>query len=512
MSLILLLSLGLAAQDPLAVLTVDSASPYSNYGESVAIDGSWAMVGAPDDYLTANYMGSVYVFEKTAQGWIERQKLTASNPQGFDTFGHTIEIHGEVAAIGAPGPLGIGPGSVYVFRYDGQSWQEEAVLSQTTGWGDDWFGYSLDMDADRILVGSMWSRQPGLNFGGPNHAGAAWVFHWNGNQWVFEQELGASDMAGGDLFGSGVALNGDTLMVGAREEGDESGTNPIYGMGAVYVFERVGGTWVEQQKLRASDFSDFAWFGFDVAAQGDWMVVGSPGKTGGGWHGAGVSYLFRKTAGQWNEYLKIESAMDGTTGNFGRSVDMDGNLVVVAADGKDYLGNSYGAVFPFRWNGSGWDEEPAIAPLGLGPWDLFARNLDLDGQDLIAGAYLENLPPPLSPGAGFLYDVSPQFHLMLNPLPLDVQEDAKFILRHGIPQAPAWLAYSLQGLGTTPVPPLGVSLDLANAQALDVMKITDAQGGAHWDLVVPANAVGASVWFQGLQNGQVSNPIYSEIR
>lgn len=506
------LLLSLITQAPEAILTVDDASFYSNYGESVAIAGNWAFVGAPDDAIGgSNYVGSVYAFEKTAEGWQERQKLIASDGQLHHTFGHSLAADGELLVVGAPDVLGGTTGAVYVFRFDGQAWIEEQKVQASTGGGKDWFGWSVDLQGNRLAVGSMWSHQQGLG-GGTNHAGAAWVFADNGSTWELEQELNASDMDTYDLYGASIALDGNTLVVGARGEGDTIGFEIIGYIGAAYVYELQGSFWQETQKLRANDFEEHAWFGESVAVDGSWMFVGSPGKTGGGIYGLGVAYAFVKSGGSWIEAAKLESAMPGYTQTFGHAIALEGDLALIASGGYDFLDNHQGAVHVFRREGQDWLAEPAINPGNLGPWDLFARDVDLEGSTMITGAYLESMPFQLTPGAGYVYDVAPRFHLMAQPLPLDVGEDAKLALRYATPNALSWLAYSLSGPGSTRVPQLGVTLDLANPQQLADPLRTDGTGYVKWEMPVPQRAQGQTVWLQGLQDGQVTNLLRSTIQ
>ncbi len=507
------LALSSATQPPTALLTVEDAAPFSNYGASVAVSGDWAFVGAPDDAIGgSNYVGSVHAFERTAQGWQKRQKLIAPDGVLFNTFGHALAVDGDRLAVGAPDPLGDGIGAVYLFRRNGTVWEQEQKLQATTGWGNDWFGWSLDLQGERLVVGSMWSTQPGIGWGGNNTAGAAWVFNHQGGTWELEQQLSASDKDSYDLFGSAVAIDGNTIAVGARGEGDPVGFDVRAYIGAVYTFALEGGTWNETQKLRAADFEENAWFGESVALQLPWLLVGSPGKTGGGTHGLGVAYTFLDSGGTWQQTAKLESAHPGTSLTFGQALALDGDLAVIASSGYDLLGNHQGAVHPFRRSGSTWIAEPPLNPGDLGNWDLFGQGVDLDGTTLITGAYLESLPGSLAPGGGYLYDLAPRFHLMAKPLPLTVGEDGKLVLRFATPNAPAWIAYSLTGLGSTPAPPLGVTLDLANARALFPAAQTDAGGFVQWEMPVPAGARGENVWLQGVQAGQTTNVILSPIQ
>ena len=498
-------------QEPEAVLLTDLASPYSNFGETVATEGEWTFVGAPDDYRAANYEGAVFVYRRTAQGWAYHQRLVSSQPAGFETFGHDIAIKDGILVIGAPGPLGTDTGSAYVFRFDGQNWVEEQVLSQSTGWGDDWFGWSVDVDGDRIAVGAMWARQTVFNT--PNHAGAAYVYVFDGQSWVLQQSLVSSDQESYDNFGSAVALSGDRLMVGARGEGNYAGFGgqSEYAIGAAYVFDFNGSSWVEQQKLRASSPEEQSFFGGAADVDGDTILVGSFGRNGGISHGAGAAYFFERQGGQFVEVLETKGMMPGFTHKLGRNVALEGDFAVIASGGEDLLGNPQGALHPYRRLQGVWEPEPLIQVGNLGTWDLFALDVSIDGTQVATGAYLESLPSSLSPGAGFVYQLPTRFHLIIGPLPIDSQEDVKLRLRHGTPQSPAFLAYSLAGWGSTQVPPLGVVLDIRAARQLGPMRMTDASGEAKWDLAVPPTAQGLTVWIQGLQAAQTSNVIRSVI-
>lgn len=508
LSLTLLLS-PLLAQEPEAVLLTQQASSYSSFGETVAVQGDWAFVGAPDDYRATNYEGSVIVYHRTAQGWVEHQQLISSQPATFDSFGHDLAIDGDVLAVGAPGPLGNQVGAVHVFRFNGQDWVEEQILSQSTGWGNDWFGWAVDVDGDRIAVGAMWARQSGS--GSLDHPGAAYVYEFDGQSWNLQQSLQSSDQESYDQFGSAVAIQGDRLVIGARAEGDYGGGVNLYAIGAAYVFDYTGSTWTETQKLRAGDAEEQSYFGGAVDLDGDTILVGSFGRNGGISHGLGAAYFFERQGGGFVEVFETKGMMPGYTHKLGRNVALEGDFAIIASGGQDLLGNPQGAVHPYRRLQGVWEPEPLIQVQGLGVWDGFALDVDLDGSRAITGAYLENLGGQYSDGAGFIYDLTPRFHLIGAPLPVDSQEDAKFTVRHGTPQTPTFLAFSLAGLGSTPVPPLGVALDIAAAKQLGPTRVTNGAGETKWDLIVPPSAQGLVVWLQAVQQGQTTNVIRTEI-
>ncbi len=511
--LLALLALVAPAQTADAVLTTPDAAPYSNFAESVALSGNWAFVGAPDDQIGGiNYIGSVLVYENTAGGWVQRQKLTASDGILHNVFGHALAADGNRLVVGAPDPLGDTIGAAYVFEYDGAQWVETQKLQQGTGWGDDWFGWSVDIDGDRIAVGAMYSHYPGLSWSRA-HAGSAWVFDHDGAQWNLSQEISASDKDYYDLFGAAIALDGDRLLVGARGEGDDIGGGVVDAyMGAAYVYDLIGATWTESQKLTAPIREELTWFGNALDLNGNHMLIGCQGKNGGSIYGTGEVYAFRLVGGAWTLTATLQSPKRSSTENYGLAIAMENDFAVIASRGDDFLGNSTGAVHPWRRSGNTWFPEPAINPGGLGYWDMFGRDVDLDGSTMITGAYLESLPNHLAPGAAFLYDLSPRFHLIVPQLPLEIAEDAKWEIRSATPNSFAWLAYSLAGLGSTYIPQLNVTLDLANPQQLAHAQQTDGSGYAKWEMALPPAAQGLTVWFQAVQAGQATNLILTTIQ
>ena len=393
----LLLAVSATAETQVAELTVDTTSFFADFGKAVAIDGNVTLVAAPDDAVPDNYTGSVYVFRDTGAGWLEEAKLTASDGQLHDRFGWALDLEGNVAVIGAPAPLGSTEGAAYVFRHDGTSWVEEARLIAP---GTAWFGFSVRSPRRPDRRGRHVDESPG---GGSDHRGDAWVFRHDGSTWVIEQQLFASDGVYSDHFGSAVAIDQDKILVGARGEGDESAE--LYGIGAVYAFEWDGVSWNEVQKFRASDQADQAFFGWAIAMHQGYAVVGSPGKKAEGVWSAGAGYIVRDTGASWVEDKKVRSHMPGVDYDFGHSVAIENDLILIADYGRDASGSPGGAIHPFRHDGVSWEAEPAFQAAGLGPYDVFGYDVDLSGGIAAVGAYIERDTPPPSSGAGFLFDV-----------------------------------------------------------------------------------------------------------
>jgi hypothetical protein len=197
------------------------------FGFSVALFGDTAVVGAVRDDENGLHSGSAYVFRYDGSDWVEDTKLMPSDGEYSDSFGFSVAVSGDTAVVGAPGDddNGSNSGSAYVFRYDGRNWVEEAKLTSSDGAASDFFGHSVAVSGDRSMVGASRDDDNGTK------SGSVYVFRYNGSNWVEEAKLTASDGAAEDKFGCSLAVSGDTAVVGADHDNDNGSDS-----GSVYVF------------------------------------------------------------------------------------------------------------------------------------------------------------------------------------------------------------------------------------------------------------------------------------
>jgi lysophospholipase L1-like esterase len=269
-----------------AKLTASDAAADDRFGYVVAVSGDTAVVGAFRDDDNGTDSGSAYVFRYDGSSWIEEQKLLASDGNIGDSFGSWVAISGDTIVVGAYLGYDGGnrPGSAYVFRYDGSSWVEESKLAASDGEADDWFGVSVAVSGDTAVVGASGGDDNGTD------SGSAYVFHYDGSSWIEQPKLTASDGAALDGFGLRVAVSGDTAVVGASGD-DDNGENS----GSAYVFRYDGSSWIEQPKLTASDGAALDGFGTGVAVSGDTAVVGAFFDDDNGTN-SGSAYVFHGVA------------------------------------------------------------------------------------------------------------------------------------------------------------------------------------------------------------------------
>ena len=165
------------------------------------------------------------------------------------------------------GAAGVDQGSAYVFVRSGGVWSQQQKLLASDAAAGDLFGVSVAISGETVVVGAPFDDgAAGFD------QGSAYVFVRSGGVWSQQQKLEASDAAAGDMFGSSVAISGETVVVGAPLDDGAAGTD----QGSAYVFVRSGGVWSQQQKLEASDAAAVDCFGFSVAISGETVVVGAP--------------------------------------------------------------------------------------------------------------------------------------------------------------------------------------------------------------------------------------------
>jgi hypothetical protein len=290
-----------------AYLKASNTGSNDLFGGSVAICGDTVVVGAPYESskalgFTPTQAGAAYVFVRSGGVWSQQAYLKASNTAAGDSFGGSVAIAGDTVVVGAPGEgsnatgvngdqsnKGAGDsGAAYVFVRSGGVWSQQAYLKASNTDANDFFGESVAISGDTVVVGASFesSNATGVNGNQTNNsaplAGAAYVFVSSGGVWSQQAYLKASNTEEVDQFGVSVAISGDTVVVGAIYEasnatgvnGNQS-DNSDRGAGAAYVFVRSGGVWSQQAYLKASNTDAYDYFGVSVAISDDTVVVGA---------------------------------------------------------------------------------------------------------------------------------------------------------------------------------------------------------------------------------------------
>jgi len=354
----------------------DGPKDAARFGESLSMSGDIIVVGASGDDEAGSAAGAVYVYRFDGSAWVEEQKLTASDASPGDVFGRAVSVNadGDLIVVGATGTddMGNGSGAAYVFRFNGSMWEEQQKLTAVDGAADDGFGVSVSIGGNVLLVGASGDDDAG------DFSGSAYAFRFNGSAWVEEQKLTPIDAAALDEFGRSVSVDGEVALVGA-DRNDDMGVDS----GSVYVFRYDGVSWVEEQKLTASDGSPVDNFGRSVSLSGDVAIVGAWGDDDMGSE-SGAAYVFRFDGSLWEEQQKL-TASDGHAGEaFGVSVSVDGDVAVVGAHAAPTVG--FGAAYIFRFNGSTWVEMERLTPSDGAFDDYFGWSVAASRDVAVVGA------------------------------------------------------------------------------------------------------------------------------
>jgi len=236
------------------------------FGCSVSISGDVALVGAYGNDINGSDSGSAYVFRWNGTAWILERQLFPDDGAADDRFGRSVSLSGDVALIsGVSRIVTNGPFSslVYVFRWNGSTWIQEQKLIPDDDPYLGVFGNAVSVTDDVALVGASFDDDNGPL------SGSAYVFRWNGSAWVQEQKLLAEDGAEQNGFGSSVSVSSGVALIGASNDDDNG-----FSSGSAYVFGWDGTDWVQQQKLLPRDGTDLAYFGVRVSISGQTALVG----------------------------------------------------------------------------------------------------------------------------------------------------------------------------------------------------------------------------------------------
>ncbi|HOR97207.1 MAG TPA: FG-GAP repeat protein [Kiritimatiellia bacterium] len=363
-----------------AKLTANDGSDSDWFGYSVAISGDTALVGAYGDDDKVSNSGSAYVFTRSGSVWTQQAKLTAADGAAGDCFGYSVALSGDTALVGAyqDDDKGSNSGSAYVFTRDGTTWSQQAKLIADDGEVGDWFGTSVALHGDTALVGAYRDDDDG------NDSGSAYVFTRSDTNWIQQAKLTANDGAEMDYFGYSVALAGDTALVGAYADDDKGSIS-----GSAYVFTRSGSTWTQQAKLTAADGAAGDCFGWSVALSGDTALVGAYADDDNGVN-SGSAFVFTRDGTTWNQQAKLTAGESAAGDNFGTSVALSGDTVLIGAYKDDDKGTDSGSAYVFTRDGTNWIQQAKLTADDGATYDYFGYSVALSGDTALVGAYKDD--------------------------------------------------------------------------------------------------------------------------
>jgi hypothetical protein len=390
------------------------------FGISVDVDGDRAVVGArlrdDEDDETVDNTGAAYVYVRNADTglWDFEARLFSPAPEAQDWFGNSVAIEGDTVVVGVPnnGANDVSDfhkGNAYVFtRSPGGTWDSGVELlhmDDTLSYAN--FGVSVDIDNSTIVVGVSFDADEG------QAAGSAYVFESNAGNWIKIKKLLPPGGSGTfQNFGHSVAIDSDTIAIGAPNWTSPGGPAP--GLGAAYAFTRSDNDWGDEGSLLpVTDNEDGDQFGWSVAVAGDLIVVGAhlddyDDDPENGTEFGSIT-VFDRSSGNWVNEGKILASDGQDKDHFGRDVATNGEAVIAGAPDRGFPGGFY----LFSRSGSAWSEDDVLVP----PRDATFSNIDtagfslaMDGDRLAVGAHGTDIYDGevfiRLAGAAFVYEIT----------------------------------------------------------------------------------------------------------
>jgi len=365
----------------------DSAK--SSFGAKVAMGGRVEMlISAPTHGSfgrSASGAVSVYSFAGRSTWWDLKAELNAGSGQIGAELGASVAIEGATAMIGAPGAFtaagGASAGEVYVMNRQGEAWEVQQRLTGGSPLGGERFGATLDLDGDTAMIGAPDYDQPATN------QGAAYIFTRENEVWSKQTQLIAPEPETSQRFGRVIALSGDTAAVGLPSSVmDES---------VVQIFTRSGGEWSAGEVVKLSHEDEVESFGSAVALEGNTLLVGAPAAFGSSVESS--AHVFTRSDSVWTRQATLKAVKDGFDIGlgFGSAVALSGDTALIGAPDDFPIADrsrGFGRAYFFKRTGSNWAVEDTVYS-GEGPHsDRFGTDVALDGDVAVIGAQYSKTP------------------------------------------------------------------------------------------------------------------------
>lgn len=352
------------------------------FGNAVAIRGSLLAVSAFRDSDIKNRAGSVYLFQRDGDTWQAVEKFFLSDGQTQDYFGSSVALEENLVVVGAPyrdSPAGTRTGAVYVYQKNNTGWTLAGELYPAKGAKDDRFGHTVAVHGSTIVVGAPYASTTSKN------SGAVYLFLQPKQGWTNASEttrIDASDGSTGDEFGAALAFDGELLLVGAM------GHN--YFRGAAWLYQRPAGGWtdpVSGLRLTAPRAHSGDLFGNAVACSSDWLYVGAYGENSY----TGAVYAFDRQKIQVTASLQsVRVIPEGLKAGdrFGFALAAEKDALVVGTPKSDLVAPEAGMVYLMRAALTGWDsgfDSLPLYPDGLEHNNHLGLGVALEATTIVAG-------------------------------------------------------------------------------------------------------------------------------
>jgi hypothetical protein len=385
------------------LLKASNASSSDHFGYALAMSKDTLAVGAIyEDATGTPDSGAVYVFTRSGDHWQQKQLLRPDRPVAAECFGAAVALSDTTLVVGALYEFPCTPvaaahgGTAYVFERNQDGWvQTDRLTGPEGGAAGDGFGSAVAIEQDTLIVGAMFADSEARD------GGAAYVFTRSGGRWTLAQTLASEQPITNGAFGTMVALQRDTLIATAFRESSAG----LSEAGAAYVFTLgSSGTWERKARLQQKAPEVHGGFGFGMALLGDRLIVGAPNydlldnQTP-----RGQATLFERSAGEWRETVTLQAPNPRVGDAFGSAVGLSAHYAAVGAlgDGSGLPADSprSGSLHLFGLHGaSDWQTASFIKASNADRNDNLGCAIGISDQEVVVSANGEASSGPNNPG------------------------------------------------------------------------------------------------------------------
>jgi len=394
-SLLIHLLISTANADPLLQgITLDlTPEEYKKLGSSVDISGDIAVVGAPG---SASDIGQACLYQRSSEDW---SLLTCLSPNTendtVQQFGNAVSISGELLVISAENKQNGKHGVAYVYQRQGDSWFQQAELINANSSSNDKFASTISISENYIAIGS-----PGFS---ASNAGAVHIFKSTASGWVEDIVITPASSFKSANFGSSVMLSDEYLIIGDDDHGRAH-------EGSAYIYKQKEGIWSKQASLKGGDVTKSANFATSIAISKDYAVIGAKSENNPlikKHKKSGAVYVYKRTGKLWNSQTKLLATDAQQGGNFGSSVAISGDYLLIGAESNN---SSKGSSYLFQNINDVWTEIFKFEADDAKQQDNFGHAVAIEQDHIVIGAHNKSVTNNTE-GVGYLYylnrDTSP---------------------------------------------------------------------------------------------------------
>lgn len=365
----------LLAAQPHVWAPADAADDDS-FGSSVDLDANLAAIGAMGVDIPTDGAGAVYLFEHTGNAW---QETTVLRPEGVGVdayFGSDVALEGDWLAVGGSGVYA-GAGAIYLFRHNGDDWQQQKRFLLPESQDFTFFGSALDMEEGRLVAGA-----PGYD-AGDSDSGIVMIYERKEDgSWSEAGQLQVDNPQEGGRLGSAVSLLGDRALVGAD------------GADAAYLFERRQGEWSQVARF-SENGGERSGFGASVSLTGKEVLIGAPFAKNAAGETQGTAFLYKEQNGGWTQQARLQSDTPNRSDQFGSAVALTDGMALVSSPRDDVEARDAGALYVYARDDGNWTLSGRLSLPNTNEYDEFGRSLAVDAD---AGTAIVGTPSDAAPG------------------------------------------------------------------------------------------------------------------